>query len=236
MGFPRVRAVTLDAAGTLIAVAEPVGVTYARVAGRHGIDVAPTRIAAAFAQALRSAPPLAFPGAVGPALARLERAWWRGIVGAALGVDAGVRSLDGCFDELFAHYATPAAWRVLPGVPHALDRLRAGGLGLAVVSNFDGRLPALLRGLDLAARLDTIVHSSAAGHAKPDPGIFRTALRCLHVAAAEALHVGDDEAADVAGARAAGLDVLLVRPGGTAPPGVPWVRGVAEVPDRLGQP
>src|SRR5207302_528021 len=56
-------AVTLDAAGTLFEVAEPVGVTYARVAARHGIGVTATELDRAFRAALAGAPPLAFPGA-----------------------------------------------------------------------------------------------------------------------------------------------------------------------------
>ncbi|HJW69600.1 MAG TPA: haloacid dehalogenase, partial [Candidatus Binatia bacterium] len=55
------RAVTLDAAGTLITVAEPVGDTYARVAARHGLHVSPADAGARFRRAMASRPPLAFP-------------------------------------------------------------------------------------------------------------------------------------------------------------------------------
>jgi HAD superfamily hydrolase (TIGR01549 family) len=43
------------------------------------------------------------------------------------------------------------------------------------------------------------------GAAKPDPGIFLAAAQLLGVAADEVLHVGDDPAMDVRGAREAGL-------------------------------
>ena len=53
----------------------------------------------------------------------------------------------------------------------------------------------------------------AFGAAKPDPRIFREAARVLGVEPAACLHIGDDLALDVQGAREAGLSALwLVRP------------------------
>jgi HAD superfamily hydrolase (TIGR01458 family) len=59
---------------------------------------------------------------------------------------------------------------------------------------------------------------------KPSPEFFRLALDTAGVAAAKALVVGDDLAADVAGAQAVGLRAVLVRTGkgaDPAPPGDP---------------
>ena len=56
-----------------------------------------------------------------------------------------------------------------------------------------------------------------AGAAKPSPVIFREAVRRLEVPAGEVLHVGDDPAADVEGARTAGLRTAWVNRGGK-----PW--------------
>jgi putative hydrolase of the HAD superfamily len=99
---------------------------------------------------------------------------------------------------------------VFPEVPDCLKRWRQRGLKLAVVSNFDSRLPGLLEGLELAALVDTVVVSSSAGAAKPDPAPFRLALEALGVEPQEAWHVGDSEE-DAAGAAAAGLRCLLVQ-------------------------
>lgn len=205
----RVEAVTLDAAGTLFTVAEPVGTTYARIAGRHGIVRTPAEVEARFRAAFRAAPPLAFGGDDPSALEACERAWWREVVGEALNaVDA--RSFAACFTELFAHYADPHAWRLYPDVPPALAALRASGIRLAVVSNFDRRLGAIVDGLGLGKAFDLVVPSSVAGAAKPAPAIFQHALHALGVSAAHALHVGDAMADDVAGARAAGMRAVLV--------------------------
>lgn len=226
-----IRAVTFDAVGTLVALREPVGDTYARVAGRHGIAALPASVDIAFRQAFRSAPPLAFPGASPDALPARERAWWRAVVGPALGVADGDPRLGPCVDALFAHYASPDAWTVYDDVAPALERLRDRGLGLGVVSNFDGRLPGILAGLGLRDRFDTIVWSSMAGAAKPAPEIFELAARRLGIDVVEISHVGDDLAADVAGARAAGAGAIHLDRSGTSPDAIATLHALRLRPD-----
>jgi putative hydrolase of the HAD superfamily len=204
------RAVTLDAAGTLFQVAEPVGSTYARFARAHGIAADPAAVERGFRTAFAAAPPLAFPGASPSRLADHERAWWYTIVRSAFGRAATTTGFDEWFDAVFAYYTTADAWRVPPDVRPALARLRAAALRIGVVSNFDGRLPVILAALGLAPLVDRVVWSSRVGAAKPDPAIFHAAVAALGVAPAEALHVGDDPRADVEGARAAGLRALRI--------------------------
>ena len=57
---------------------------------------------------------------------------------------------------------------------------------------------------------DTIVLSSAVGVKKPDPRIFRLALRRIGARPAEAVFVGDDFHVDIEGARRTGMAVLPV--------------------------
>src|SRR5690242_2238359 len=109
-------------------------------------------------------------------------------------------------------------FRAYPEVPTALERLRAGGARLAVVSNWDVSLHDVLERTGLRALLDAVVISAELGVAKPDPAIFRAALDRLGAAAADAMHVGDSLDADVAGARAAGLEAVLVARNGAQPP------------------
>ena len=229
-------AVTLDAAGTLFEVAEPVGATYARVAARHDIRLAPAEVERRFRAALAAAPPLAFPGASPVRLGDHERAWWYAVVRRAFGAGGTSAHFDACFTELFDVYARAAAWRVFPDAPAALRALRARGLRVGVVSNFDTRLVGLLEHLGLAPFVDRIVHSTRVGVAKPDPAIFHITLEALGVSPAEALHAGNEVVADVEGARAAGVRAVLVdREGRPAPlpPGVPRVASIAELVARL---
>jgi len=194
------EALLLDAVGTVLRLREPAAGVYVRVGARFG----EVRTREAVARALAAAR-IAPPALEGVALAEVparERAGWREIVRAAL----GNRAADGpCFDALFAEFARPAVWELVPGVQAALAAARAFGLRCAVVSNMDTRLPGLLAGLGLAEALNAVVLPSTCGFAKPDPRIFAHALTQLGVAAEAALYVGDREPDCVAAARAAGL-------------------------------
>ena len=210
------RAVLLDASGTLIEVARPLGETYSRLARDFGGDLDPDTLTAGFRSAFADAPPMAFPGRHGADLDRAERGWWRTVVERVAGATGGVPEFDAWFDRLYAHYASARAWRVFPEAPGVLAALRERGVALAVVSNFDSRLPPLLEAMGLAAFFDAVVCSGEAGAAKPDPAIFAHALAALGVEASEALHVGDNREADYDGARAAGIEAFLVARRATA--------------------
>jgi putative hydrolase of the HAD superfamily len=201
------EAVLFDAAGTLIETHEPVGTTYAHFARRQGVQLPADRMHDAFRRVLRNAPPMPVPrdGSPDP---RPEREWWRDVVRAtirAADASARFRDFDAYFDALFEHFAQPGAWSVCPGAREALAALRARGLRLAVVSNFDRRLLGILDGLELGGEFETIVIPGLAGAAKPDPRIFEVALLRLDVPARRAVYVGDDPDQDVRAARAAGL-------------------------------
>lgn len=102
-------------------------------------------------------------------------------------------------------YIGALEFELLPGVREALRRLRAHGLALAVVANWDFSLHAHLRRHGLAGWFDTVVTSAETGVKKPDPAPFRLALERLGVAANRTLHVGDYRPHDEVGARAAGM-------------------------------
>jgi putative hydrolase of the HAD superfamily len=97
-----------------------------------------------------------------------------------------------------------------PDVAPALRELRERGLRLVVVSNWDCSLPEWLAGAGLGTMLDGTVSSAAVGEPKPGPAAFRAGLALAGVTAAEAVHVGDSLEADVEGARAAGIRAVLV--------------------------
>jgi putative hydrolase of the HAD superfamily len=208
--LPAPRGLLLDAMGTLIGLREPVGRTYASLAAAHGLSLDPQRIERGFRAAYGQAPPLAFPGLAGAELRQAELAWWSERIRSSLAA-AGAESLpDPLGAALFNHYADAAAWQVYADVVCLLPRWHERGLKLAVVSNFDSRLPGLLEQLGLARWLSAVVVSSSAGAAKPDTTPFRLALEQLELEAHQVWHVGDS-AEDVAGAAAAGLPCIQVR-------------------------
>jgi putative hydrolase of the HAD superfamily len=109
-------------------------------------------------------------------------------------------------------------FRAYPEAPGVLAHLRAAGARLAVVSNWDISLHDVLERTQLRALVDVVVISAELGAAKPDPAIFRAALQRLGATASDAVHVGDSVEHDVAGARAAGLEAVLVARNGAQPP------------------
>jgi HAD superfamily hydrolase (TIGR01509 family) len=92
----------------------------------------------------------------------------------------------------------------------SLSRLRRAGLLLGVVSNSDGRVEEALRAAGLREYFDVVVDSGLMGVEKPDPRIFHAALATLGVRPEEALYVGDLYEVDVVGARAAGIEAVLL--------------------------
>jgi HAD superfamily hydrolase (TIGR01509 family) len=94
--------------------------------------------------------------------------------------------------------------------PEALERLRAVGIRLAVVSNSDGRVEQALRAAGLRDYFEVVIDSNLVGVEKPDPRIFQAALDALGIAPEEALYVGDLYEVDVVGARAAGIEAVLL--------------------------
>ena len=103
-------------------------------------------------------------------------------------------------------------WQLYPEVPEVLEQLRPH-FELAVVSNFDDRLRLILQHLGISKYFSYIFISSELGADKPDPEIFRRAVKVMHLDPNEVLHVGDDPERDWQAAAAAGLSVFqLDRP------------------------
>jgi putative hydrolase of the HAD superfamily len=130
---------------------------------------------------------------------------------------------------------TALRFRPYPEVAEALRALRAAGLRLIVVSNWDVSLHEALAQTGLTALTDGAISSAEVGAAKPAPAIFERALALAGgIPPAAAVHVGDDVAVDVAGARAAGIaPVLVVRNGAARPDGVTTLGDLRALPTLL---
>jgi putative hydrolase of the HAD superfamily len=95
-------------------------------------------------------------------------------------------------------------------VKPTLTDLKGRGLLLGLISNVEQDMNETLTRLELDSRLDFIVTSLDAGAGKPQPEIFREALRRAGVRAEEALYVGDQYRVDVLGAEGAGIKGILI--------------------------
>jgi putative hydrolase of the HAD superfamily len=93
----------------------------------------------------------------------------------------------------------------------SLARWQTSGLARIVVSNWDISLYDVLDATGLRELIDGVVCSAEIGVSKPDPAPFAAALRLTGLAPAQVVHIGDSLEEDVAGARAAGIEPVLIR-------------------------
>ena len=137
--------------------------------------------------------------------------------------------------ELAVYHAEHNLWETVPDeVPAALERLRAGGRMLAVLSNSNGTVSRTFARLGLARYFDHILDSWVEKIEKPDPRFFTRALERTGADPATTLHVGDLYYVDVRGARAAGLEAWLFDVAGLYPEAdCPRVASLTELADRL---
>lgn len=203
-------AVTVDAMGTLVELDEPVA-RLERALRDWRVERDPDSVAAAFKTEIAYYLEHKLAARDAEALADLRRECARVFLEAA-GVEIDPAEFAPAFVEAMV-------FRPLDGSVAALERLRAAGLALACVSDWDVALREQLVKSGLDHFFALVLTSAEAGAEKPDPAIFETALERLGVEPARALHVGDGEA-DRDGAAAAGLAFEPVP--------------LATVPDRLG--
>ena len=226
----RPKAVFLDAAGTLFESVRPVAVSYAEMAGRYGKHVPFEEVSRRFSHCFATAPPMAFPGSEGARLEALEKDWWRDLVRRIFEPSGSFARFDDYFDELFAYFARSDSWVLYDDARATLEALKARGLILVMISNFDSRVLKIVRGLGVADYFDSIFISSSAGFAKPSAGIFHLALERHGIEPDEAIHVGDSPETDVEGALNAGVrPVLLDRDGDARHEGAVRIDGLHEL-------
>ncbi len=203
--------ITFDAGGTLLHSDPSPAEIYAAELSRLGRAVNATDVGPVFAAAwaeMQSRTPVgedryaSLPGG--------ERAWWGQFIREVLDRLDHEAPWDVLLDRLYAAFSSPTLWRIYPGTRTMLAELAAHGFKLAVISNWDRRLPKILTDLGLATSFQVVTVSSIAGVEKPAAGIFEATLTELGAPPAAALHVGDSPVEDYRGARDAGLDAVLV--------------------------
>jgi HAD superfamily hydrolase (TIGR01662 family) len=129
------------------------------------------------------------------------------------GATGDAEALDRAARLIHREHLKQNVWRrVGPGNREALETLRGAGFRLAVVSNSEGTVEAMLEEVGLRPFFETVVDSSVVGTVKPDATIYRIALDRLEIAPADAIMVGDSPTADVHGAQVVGLSAVLIDP------------------------
>ena len=213
------RAVFLDALGTLVELEPP----WEHLRSMVPEEVSDRRLVAAVRDEMAYYKAHAHEGRDAESLAEL-RERCAAVLSEALGADVSAPEL-----------VDAVRMSAYPDAEPALRELRGRGLSLVVVSNWDCSLADVLRRCGLGSLLDGAVSSAEAGSRKPDPAIFASALELAGCDPDEALHVGDTAEEDVAGARAAGIRVLLLERDGAAGAGdgATRISSLSEIEEHL---
>jgi putative hydrolase of the HAD superfamily len=221
-----VRAVLLDAFGTLVGLDPPLPRLAARLAD-EGFAGPQEVIASALDAEMRFYRANHDRGCDADSLLGLRRE-----CAAVLGEGLGPGAPD--LERLTCCLLESIEFVLLPDALPALDALAAAGYRLAMVSNWDYDLPAELERLGIADRFEAVAVSAALGVGKPRPEIFQHALERLGVAPGEAVHCGDRPERDCAGAHAAGVRAILVDRAGSHPEAAcPRIASLADLPEAV---
>ena len=231
------RALLLDALGTLVELEPPVAPLRRELRERCGLAVSEAQARVALRAEIAFYRAHHDEASDRVRLADLRRRA-AGALRDALPADAAAAPLDALTEALLA----ALRFRPFEEVAEVLRGARERGVRLVVVSNWDVSLHDVLEETGLAPLLDGVVTSAELGSAKPAGAIFARGLALAGAVAEEAVHVGDSVVHDVEGALAAGIEPLLVvRDGATVdapiPPGVrtiPTLRPLADLLDGAG--
>jgi HAD superfamily hydrolase (TIGR01549 family) len=154
--------------------------------------------------------------------------WWLTIFNDLFPTNAdlarGMWELFKCsyFDSLF------------PDTIPILQRLKARGVPMGIISNYNSDLLDLLLYFDIADYFDFAIVSSNEGVAKPDPRIFQLGLEAAGVEANQVLYIGDNVIDDIQGANNAGIDAVLINRPGRKPSTAPlMINSLLEIEKML---
>jgi putative hydrolase of the HAD superfamily len=195
--------VFFDVGGTLLSFNIEPSQLFARIVGEHAIQVEPPELYRTMREVEAR-----YPVPLGAA-AQSEADYWRAYDGKIL-ERLGLHANEALLDEIARRFADELTLEAFPESLAVLEAICAMGVPLGVISNASHGILGDLKRNGMAPFFKHVVYSQAVGAAKPDPRIFKEALRRFGAEAPSAWHVGDNPQADVEGARAVGIRPVLV--------------------------
>ncbi|HQU09258.1 MAG: hypothetical protein B7X06_03905 [Verrucomicrobia bacterium 21-51-4] len=228
MNFARIKAVTLNAMGTLIEPTPSVAEIYSSVLQGFEIHIPEDELADRFKntyEAFRPQWPTKCTGT------KSEREFWDLVAKHTLGDLCPTNKQRSVHKALWDAFGKAENWQELPGVRPVLELLAGSNLVLALLSNGGSRLSRkILKGLGMKPLFQDIFIASEIGYAKPDTRFFEHARAVLDLAPHEILHVGNHWEEDVEGALAAGWQAAWL---GEEDPGKPEVLHLHRLADLV---
>jgi putative hydrolase of the HAD superfamily len=227
------KGIFFDAGNTLLRVHPSIGVIYSEAARMFGAEVEPASIEQSFKELWnRTAPLVANEGH------RLsyekERDWWKYLVREVFKDLVAFEDFDRFFDYLYFRFEHSDSWRLYDDVMEVLEYLSGTELTLAIISNWDSRLPSLCKELGLAPFFQTMVISAVVGYEKPHPAIFQIALERTKLRPQDVLYIGDDPYLDYQAAQKAGMYALHLDRAGRFPDHPDKISSLHQLLERIG--
>jgi HAD superfamily hydrolase (TIGR01549 family) len=219
------RAVVFDVDFTIARPGPDLGPEgYRELGRRHGLELDPSRYVEARAAALAEVKRH-------PELDHDEEIWVlfteRIIIGMGGRGDTYAAAV-----EMERRWAQSTHFELYDDALPVLDALRGRGLRIGLLSNSSRDLLEFVAHHHL--RADALLTSRAHGKTKPHESIFRAMLGLLGVTADEAVMVGDTIDDDVEGARAVGMQAVLLDREGRYPELLERLDDLRELPAFLG--
>jgi len=222
------KLITFDAGGTLINLKGTIGSFYREALFKHfkyRVRLPnPMEFQQAYEAAFKMSSEQSPCFGIGKGISSYE--WWTSvaqetyyIIGRKFGIPKVWidHVLPGIQDELYNQILrSTLGWELAPDCRLVLDGLQEwrdhnNGPKLAIVTNFDERLPDILKPLDIYRYFDFIITSKEVGVEKPSQQIFDIALtRAGLIDASQAIHVGDNFDSDIVGAIKAGFGPIWI--------------------------
>ncbi|KAG2689358.1 hypothetical protein I3760_09G135200 [Carya illinoinensis] len=214
--LPKLRCITVDVTGTLIAYKGELGDYYCMAAKSVGLPCPDYKrvhdgFKLAYKDMAKKHPCFGFTTKM-PNIV-----WWKTCVRDSFvraGYDYEEDTFEKVFRRIYASFGSSAPYTLFPDSQPFLRWVREQGIKVGIVSNAEYRyrdviLPAM--NINQGSEWDFGVFSGLEGVEKPDPRIYEIALeRAGNIAPEEVLHIGDSFRKDYVPAKTLGMHALLL--------------------------
>jgi putative hydrolase of the HAD superfamily len=206
----QIEIVFFDAGETILHPHPSFHELFAKVCSEYGVDVEPEKVAELQQRLAPYLVDLASESGVdNPSLSPEDsRTFWSYLYRRFL-QELGIED-EGLTQRLYDVFSHPSSYALFDDVLPTLKALLDTGSRLGLISNFEEWLEGMLVELEVGHLFDVSVISGIEGVEKPDPEIYRLALKRAEIDGDRALHVGDSMTLDVEPARIAGLRTVLL--------------------------
>lgn len=208
MSFESVKAITIDAIGTLIEPVPSVGSILANCLRSQSTQMDWPNLAESLQEAFDFFYEAATPLRKTQGLTdRTEKAFWMKIFSKILSEilprapDTFLKKMTKAFWDAMSR---PENWDEIPGARPPLELLSRCGYKVCIFSNGDSRLHKILKGLGLHSIAESTFVATELGYRKPHPQAFIKVMDALRLPPEAFLHVSGHREEDVIGAMQAG--------------------------------